>query len=1706
MDEIESLKTDEQSSGNGEAKGLCTPDSGETTSRDDANGDSASGELINADSSKGDTGHIETPSGDDSNKSESPKGESVDSRTGGVDGVDAVNTSAGDANGDSATPDTGNSSSGVMSSDTGNPSSGVMSSDTEDPSSGVTSSDTGNPSSEVTSSDTGNPSSGVTSSDTGNPSSGVTSSDTGNPSSGVMSSDTGNPSSGVTSSSQTGDSTMTEEAASESTPPEPQSHPPPTELKAVAGAEEHGPEEMETEAMEVVEGKQDTPGQGSEGDAEEGRKEETKAVLDEERPKGIVEVSGESGSRGAAESLDGGDMEVDGQSEDSVSGVLEVPVISEIKEEISMDSEGDTADLDMGVDMEMTEGLDMGVETIDTSQSEASSERPVGHGIKLTSVATETDTDDLDMGVETVMEDSADSLSDGKDKTKKADSGLKQELDNPDASRNSTDSLETPALANRETSALDSASQDSLPAAELNLCIKDEPQDEEYDRALAPFNTEGIKDEPEEFGQQKLSDEFKISAVFSVGQTPVVTAAKAAAPVPVAPVKAAVPALASLGQPPAASSVCVVCSGCQKVLLKGQTAYQRKGSPQLYCSTICLTGSTGTFIKPSKRTCHFCIKTIPNPKDVIIAPVDKVGSMKDFCSQKCLSTFNFKLDKVLGTLTTSKSASSALTLAAQVVSATQVAPTSTVEGKARCSSCQKVVVTKHEVSYMGAVHKLCSDECFTHFRSSNKLNMNCCAHCGSYCYQTGQGHTLQIDNVSKKFCSQTCITAYRKKSLTSVPCAMCKAMRTSSDMIEGVDSKGKTELFCSATCVTAHRVHTVSSAGTSLPCNKCGTTAVPQYHLAMSDGSIRNFCTFNCVVSFQDNFNKTNAQKMNVAPAKVDAVPSTSAPEPSASPPQAAPSVKLGKLFCRQCNRTITTKPETVEVKGRMFVLCGKTCVEDFRRASQLPGRCDYCKADKGVKDVKRVCGVDRLFCSEGCTLLYRHDLAKRWGRKHCRNCRYCAGISPTVITSSFSGKPEEFCSQECVSAYTLLFCQVAKCASCQRARSMSDSLRWLGEIKHFCNLQCVLYFCNLNGSREPLSKVMSATSTPPAQKPPVSKEATPIIANVISLSSTPNGQPSVLANPTLQGAVPNMPVKSTGVASTQTDVVKAPPPPPPKVLKNKSLLCKPLTQTKGTLCKPTHETIETQTEQRYPHVLVVPIPVPVYVPVPMHLYSQYAPQPLGLPLPVPVPMFLPTTLDSAERIVETIQQIKEKIPTDPLEADLILMAELVAEDDQKDKNDTPVASISPDNVPDSSPPAIPDFDLDALGWDDDLLSAQPSDSPTPFLDPTPPEPPEENIDLEADFSIEALETASERESEHPEPPPSKRPRRRVRDGFPQKKRSSRKRPTVEPPALPLPAGKLHAVYGVKAWKKWVQWRKTQPDVPMPRFGSRPIVLKEDLLQCSTAELSYGLCKFISEARRPGGEEYSPDSIYYLCLGIQQHLFENGRMENIFADLFYNKFTQEITKQLKDWTPVVTPGGYIHSRVEEEYLWECKQLGAYSPSVLLYTLFYFCTKFFGLRSVQQHQRLSFAHVMRCTRPHKSSKAACLRFYPPINRKESPKGTDGEEASGKRKKEDEEDELVLEMQENTENPLRCPVRIYEFYLSKCSPSVKQRTNAFYLQPERCCVPNSPMWFSSAPLDGDGLQAMLTRILTVRELHLPQEPKPQQTASSDEQDSD
>ncbi|NXA03625.1 ZMYM4 protein, partial [Sapayoa aenigma] len=1281
---------------------------------------------------------------------------------------------------------------------------------------------------------------------------------------------------------------------------------------------------------------------------------------------------------------------------------------------------------------------------------------------------------------------------------------------------------QTPETNFRESSYLfsskESIGQELGNSFARNIRIKEEPLDDEYDKAMAPQQglVDKIKDEPgnsEEYGQQPKSQEgeLKISAVFSVSGNPLA------------------PQLSSGLQPAVASSgmskmlpsvpstaVRVSCSGCKKVLQKGQTAYQRKGSTQLFCSTLCLTGYTVPASRPpasTRKTCSSCSKEILNPKDVITAQFDNTDSSKDFCSQSCLSTYEQKRKPIVTIHTNSISS--------------------------KCSMCQKNAVIRHEVNYQNVVHKLCSDACFSQFRSANNLTMNCCEYCGGYCYSgSGQCHILHVEGHSKKFCSSVCVTAYKQKSAKITPCTLCKSLRSSAEMVESTNNLGKIELFCSVNCLSAYKVKMVTSSGVQVQCNSCKTSANPQYHLAMSDGSIRNFCSYSCVAAFQNLFNKPAGLNSSVVPLSqgqvivsipsgtaVSAAGGSSTVTPSSTSSSAAAGLQrlaaqcqqvtftrsVVKLKCQHCNRSFATKPELLDYKGKTFQFCGKTCCDEYKKKISVMALCEYCRFEKIIKETMRVSGTDKTFCSEVCKLLYKHDLSKRWGT-HCKMCSYCLQTSPKLVQNHFGGKMEEFCSQECLSKFSVLFYQMAKCDGCKRQGKLSESIKWQGEMKHFCNLLCILLFCKQQSVSDPpppnntanLSMAPASSSGPSSLR----KDSTPVIANVVSLASTPAAQPTVNSNNVLQGAVPTVTAKIIGDASTQTDALKLPSSKPPRLLKNKALLCKPITQTKATSCRPHTQNKECQTEEAavQPQIVVVPVPVPVFVPVPLHLYTQYTPVPLGMPVPVPVPMPFPTALDNADKMIENIQDGKEKIPMNPFEADLLQMAEMIAADAEREKSHSHGGSQTSEHElfldpkifeKDQGSTYSGDLESEAVStphsWEEELnhyaLRSSALPEPDPELKPLSKGDVEQ--DLEADFPSDSFDPLSKGLGLHSR----SRARRRHRDGFPQPKRRGRKKSVVavEPrnlvqgsyPGCSVSGMTLKYMYGVNAWKNWVQWKNAQEEQGDLKFSVHPVKLKEDILSCTFAELSFGLCQFIQEVRRPNGEKYDPDSILYLCLGIQQYLFENGRIDNIFTEP-YSRFMIELTKLLKIWEPTILPNGYMFSRIEEEHLWECKQLGAYSPIVLLNTLLFFNTKYFQLKNVSEHLKLSFAHVMRRTRTLKyNTKMTYLRFFPPFQKQE----VESDKLSvGKRKRsEDEEVPTAVEMAENTDNPLRCPVRLYEFYLSKCSESVKQRSDVFYLQPERSCVPNSPMWYSTLPIDPGTLDIMLTRILMVREVH-------------------
>ncbi|XP_070698462.1 zinc finger MYM-type protein 4-like [Pempheris klunzingeri] len=1312
--------------------------------------------------------------------------------------------------------------------------------------------------------------------------------------------------------------------------------------------------------------------------------------------------------------------------------------------------------------------------------------------------------------------------------------------------------------------------EDSNPQISPTINIKDEPIDEGYDAALLPQSS--IRQIKEELEHQE--EELRISSVYSVGggntfapptsaQVPAAVPApppaaifipgrgavlQAMAPIPVRPpipFPSSLPALAPVPPrpPPPPVPGSVRCSGCSKVLLKGQTAFQRKGSTQLFCSTVCLTGHLPPATK--NRSCFQCNREIIQPRDMITIPADD-NTYMHFCGQFCLSVFRHKkkqCDKIPDKWADKR-----------VERKPEKPPEKPVERlpeKPFCSVCKvSNRLIEHEVTHQGRLHRLCSDACFVAWRKMRQLAMNCCEGCGLYCNtSSGSCQTLTIDKSQLNFCGPTCIGTYKQTCRKMVECAYCHKTAIVSSTIMERDQKGKVQLYCSSSCVGHSRPPRHILTGAAFPCCLCKVSAVPQYHLAMVDGTIRNFCSYDCVSVYRksgltsqpDLINGTSSLRdpsLREAPKAgpsvgADSVPpipqdnTSSAPYPghhhshTSVPPLVPPYPALSspsvpgqaqarapagqplkpaegglsdtpKLTCHQCSKQFNIKPLLFSHQGRISVFCSRTCCEQYKTQKNILMPCEGCKQEKVLFDAVLYNQEDLFFCSESCKLLFKHDLASHNKDYRWRPCTYCSSISQKMLHSHYGGKMEEFCRPHCMSQYTVLYYGMGRCDSCRKQGYMADKLQCLGSVRNFCNLACLLQYCYLHfetGQHTSSNGTGKAPQTPYAPtQPHHSSKMNPVIADVVSLANGSATQPSVSADTALTGALPtsNVDGKNLDHASTQTDAMRVPVS-RRRQMKNKSVLCRPFTMDQESMCQlpaPSTESadlslppVSSPTGKEVVKVVMVPVPVPVYIPVPMNMYSQHTPVPMPMAMPVPVPMVVPPQRkDMRDAAVQseplTVREEKEKDgPVSTADQSSSYCGDMKSEVvspticEEEETRNAAQAELSHTICSERSTESA-----------DPQVNTQPEDSTTTGDAPStsaeqPPASPV--MDLETDIPSESLD---------PKPSAPQRGVKRPREGYSGRKRGRRRTVSLGRTAVVTPAAsKLNHLYGVKAWKSWVQQRNKR------LRESNPVDIKEDVLQCDSAELSFALSRFIREVRRPNGEAYSPDSIFYLCLGIQQYLFMKGRIENIFTDELYSQFANEITGMLRLWKPKLLPtGGVASSRVVESYLWECKQLGAYSPIVLLNTLLFFCTKNFRFTTLAQHQSLSFTNFTRVSKPcSRTGKVHYLQYQ------RSSSATSRREETERLRKRHGDEEGDLQMLENVTNPLHCPVRLYEFYLSRCPESVKKRTDMFYLQPEQNVHTHSSHWYTSQPLEGTTLQSMLTRILAVREVHQEQE---------------
>ncbi|VFV43464.1 zinc finger mym-type protein 3 isoform [Lynx pardinus] len=810
-----------------------------------------------------------------------------------------------------------------------------------------------------------------------------------------------------------------------------------------------------------------------------------------------------------------------------------------------------------------------------------------------------------------------------------------------------------------------------------------------------------------------------------------------------------------------------------------------------------------------------------------------------------------------------------------------------------------------------------------------------------------------------------------------------------------------------------------------------------------------------------------------------------------------------GKKTCTFCKKEIWNTKDSVVAQtgsgGSFHEFCTSVCLSLYEAQQQRPipqsgdpadaTRCSICqKTGEVLHEVSNGSVVHRL-CSDSCFSKFR---ANKGLKTNC--CDQCGAYiytktgSPGPELLFHEGQQKRFCNTTCLGAYKKKNTRVYPCVWCKTLCKNFEMLSHVdrnGKTSLFCTLCCTTSYkvkqAGLTGPPRPCSFCRRSLSDPCYYNKvdrTVYQFCSPSCWTKFQRTSPEGGiHLSCHYCHSLFSGKPEIPAKTRSAPAASTP--PPPPPPPATPRKNKAAMCKPLMQNRGVSCKVEMKSKGSQTEEWKPQVIVLPIPVPIFVPVPMHLYCQKVPVPFSMPIPVPVPMFLPTTLESTDKIVETIEELKVKIPSNPLEADILAMAEMIAEAEELDKASSDLCDLVSNQ---SAEGLLEDCDLFGPARDDVLAMAVKManvlDEPGQDLEADFPKNPLD-INPSVDFLFDCGLVGPEDVSTEQDLP---RTMRKGQKRLVLSESCSRDSMSSQPSCTGL-----NYSYGVNAWKCWVQSKYANGETSKGdelRFGPKPMRIKEDILACSAAELNYGLAQFVREITRPNGERYEPDSIYYLCLGIQQYLLENNRMVNIFTDLYYLTFVQELNKSLSTWQPTLLPNNTVFSRVEEEHLWECKQLGVYSPFVLLNTLMFFNTKFFGLQTAEEHMQLSFTNVVRqsrkCTTPRGTTKVVSIRYYAPVRQR---KGRDT--GPGKRKRE--EEAPILEQRENRMNPLRCPVKFYEFYLSKCPESLRTRNDVFYLQPERSCIAESPLWYSVIPMDRSMLESMLNRILAVREIY-------------------
>lgn len=250
-----------------------------------------------------------------------------------------------------------------------------------------------------------------------------------------------------------------------------------------------------------------------------------------------------------------------------------------------------------------------------------------------------------------------------------------------------------------------------------------------------------------------------------------------------------------------------------------------------FCCAACLNE-----FKKGLKTCSCCQKDISSGNEGFLAPVGDKEQFKDFCSQSCMRRY----DNIANPKKNMR---------------TDV-----------CAVCNNEKSVRVEIILEDKEHNFCSNPCFSAFKFVSNIVADQCGMCCKYFERKAtESFTIYSEKRAKVFCSRVCLNIYIVLNRRIVSCQWCKVKKYNFDMILKQQDNQEVQM-CSLNCLTLYGVSINAFSRTVTKCDNCSNMATPQYHLTMSDASMRNFCTYQCVMQFQSQFARTPLTLENDSP------------------------------------------------------------------------------------------------------------------------------------------------------------------------------------------------------------------------------------------------------------------------------------------------------------------------------------------------------------------------------------------------------------------------------------------------------------------------------------------------------------------------------------------------------------------------------------------------------------------------------------------------------------------------------------------------------------------------------------------------------------------------------------------------------------------------------------------------------------------------